>query len=346
MNQNFSQIEQRKNDHIDICLSEQINAQGITTGFEKYRFQHQPLPEVNYAEVDLSTSFLGSSIQAPFLVSSMTGGTEKAWEINKRLATIAEAKGWPMGLGSQRAALENESLQYSFRVREVAPTIPLIANLGAIQLNYGYTADHCRKAIDMVQANALVLHLNSLQEVFQPEGNVNFKNLLNKIEAVCRKLEVPVGVKEVGWGIHGEIVDKLMNCGIQFIDVAGAGGTSWSQVEKHRTSDPVVKQAAETFSNWGTPTADCIIDVKQRAPECTIVGSGGINNGLDAAKAIKLGADVVGMGKVLLSAAVHSEEQLLQAFERLELELKIAMFGTGVDRIERLKTDSVLVRLT
>lgn len=330
--------EKRKNEHIEICLNQDVNEKGITTGFERYRYSHQALPEVDFSEIDISTSFLGKRIQAPYLISSMTGGTTKSWNINKQLAEIAEEKGWAMGLGSLRAAIENPDLAYSFQMRKIAPTIPLLANLGAVQLNYGYDIDHCRRAVDLIAADGLVLHLNSMQEVFQPGGNTNFNNLLCKIEKICNKIEVPVGVKEVGWGISGDTASKLVEVGVHFIDVAGAGGTSWIQVEKLRTSDEILKKAAETFNDWGIPTADSIIDVKKQNLNCPLIGSGGIVNGLESAKAISLGADLAGVGKALLRAASGSQDELRSLFNLLEMELKVTMYGIGAKNIKALQS--------
>ncbi|WP_054950371.1 type 2 isopentenyl-diphosphate Delta-isomerase [Numidum massiliense] len=333
----------RKSEHIDICLHGDVRGQNVTTGFEKYRLRHTALPEIDFSEISLAGSFLGKRIKVPLVVSSMTGGTPEAAEINERLATVAEQRGWAMGLGSMRAALEEPELVATFQVRKQAPTIPIFANLGAVQLNYGYGLDHCRRAVQLVEADGLVLHLNSLQEVFQPEGNTNFKGLLSKIEQLCHTLDVPVGVKEVGWGIGGELAAALAARGVQFIDVAGAGGTSWSQVEKYRSRDPVRSLAAESFAGWGLPTATCIREVHTRVREVTVIGSGGIQNGVEAAKALALGADLVGVGRPLLAAAVHSRAALSRVCARIELELQTAMFGVGASDVQQLKTGNYLV---
>ncbi|MFN3929561.1 MAG: type 2 isopentenyl-diphosphate Delta-isomerase, partial [Thermoflexus sp.] len=224
-------ISQRKADHIRINLEEDVSFGQLTTGFERLRFVHRALPELDLQEVDLSTTFFGKTLKAPLLISSMTGGTEEAGRINRNLAEAAQARGIAMGLGSMRAALERPELLPTFQVRRYAPDILLFANLGAVQLNYGYTVDHCRRAVELVKADALILHLNPLQEALQPEGDTNFAGLLRKIEAVCKALPVPVVVKEVGWGISEEVARLLADAGVAAIDVAGAGGTSWSQVE-------------------------------------------------------------------------------------------------------------------
>jgi isopentenyl-diphosphate delta-isomerase len=335
--------ERRKAEHIRICLEEQVSGKGVTTGFEQYRFLHQALPELDFAEIDLSSQFLRKRLRAPFVISSMTGGTEEALRINRHLAGAAERRGWAMGVGSVRAALEKPELTATFRLREAAPTIPLFANLGAVQLNYGYGADECRRAVDMLEADGLVLHLNALQEVFQPEGNTNFRGLLRRIEQVCVTLTVPVGVKEVGWGVDGATARRLLDAGVSFIDVAGAGGTSWSEVEKHRTADPLRRQAAAAFADWGVPTAACVRDVRRLAPDALVIASGGLATGVDAAKAIALGADLAGFGRGLLAAAVDGEASVEQALARVEFELRAAMFGIGARTLADLRGTPALV---
>ncbi|MEF2968227.1 type 2 isopentenyl-diphosphate Delta-isomerase [Paenibacillus sp. M1] len=335
---------ERKTQHIRLCLEEQVGSEGITTGFEKYRFRHNALPELDFEEISLKTTFLGAPVRTPLLVSSMTGGSELAGRINERLAEAAERRGWAMGVGSVRAAVERGELAPTFAVRRKAPTIPIIANIGAVQLNYGFGAEQCRRAVDIAGADMLVLHLNSLQEVFQPEGNTAFGGLLARIEELCRTLPVPVGVKEVGWGIDGAAAKRLREAGVAFIDVAGAGGTSWSQVEKFRSSDPVRRAAAESFADWGIPTAECIREVRAAAPEAALIGSGGLNTGVDAAKALALGADLAGFGRALLEPAVNSEERLDALLERIELELRTAMFGIGAGTVAALRGTPRLVR--
>lgn len=329
----------RKAKHIEICLQEDVQGKRITNGLEAYRFRHAALPEIDFESISTETALLGKRLKAPFLVSSMTGGTERAESVNRRLAIAAQEHGWAMGLGSLRAAVEHTELAGSFQVRRYAPDILLIANLGAVQLNYGFGVEQCRRAVEMVEADALVLHLNSLQEIFQPEGNTNFSGLLRKIEELCKGLNVPVGLKEVGWGIDGDTAARLVNAGAAFIDVAGAGGTSWSEVEKHRIQDESMRQAAETFAEWGTPTAECVLDVRAKLPQadCALIASGGIHNGLEAAKAIALGADVAGFGRSLLQSAVDSYDSVDKLFRKLNFELRAAMFGTGSRTVAELK---------
>lgn len=338
-------IHKRKSEHIQITLDEQVTGNSITTGFENVHFIHNALPEIDFKDISLQTNFLSHLCETPFLISSMTGGAASAETINRHLAEAAEEKGWMLALGSTRALIESEDFHSSFQLRKFAPSIPIVANLGAVQLNYGFGLEACQKIIEITEANMLVLHLNSIQEVIQPAGNTNFKGLLNKIEQLCRTLPIPIGVKEVGWGIDGQTAKALSEVGIQFIDLAGAGGTSWSQVEKFRSTSEVKRKAAEAFSEWGIPTVDCIQSVRQSLPGIPLVASGGIHNGVEAAKSIALGADLVGFGRSLLKEATESTEAVLTLMETRELELRMAMFGIGAGNIQALKeTDRLLVK--
>lgn len=330
-------INKRKTEHIRHCLTDNVEGVNKSTGLEGISFIHNALPEINFADIQLDTSFLNKPIKAPFLVSSMTGGSELATKINQNLAIAAEEKGWAIGLGSTRALLESDAHKDSFLIRKKAPTVPLIANIGAVQLNYGYGAEECQRIVDLTGADSIVLHLNPLQEAVQDEGDLNFENLFPKIEKVCREVTVPIGAKEVGFGIDGTVAKKLHDAGISYIDVAGAGGTSWSQVEKLRSKDPLKKAAAESFNNWGIPTKDCIVSVRSALGQVPIVSSGGMKTGVDAAKALTIGADVVGFARTLLQAATESEGAVLQTMDQIELEMKMTMFGIGAKTINDLK---------
>ncbi|WP_456276574.1 type 2 isopentenyl-diphosphate Delta-isomerase [Bacillus sp. AK128] len=338
-------VNKRKADHIQICLNDDVKGRGITTGFEQFSFIHQALPEVDFTEINVETSFLEKKVATPFLISSMTGGTEKAMTINQNLAIAAEEKGWSFGVGSGRAAIEDPERAYTFRIRKYAPSIPIIANVGAVQLNYGFGVDECKKIVDLVEADALVLHLNSLQELIQPEGNTNFRGLFQKIEELCQSFHLPIGVKEVGWGINGKLAHQLFDIGISFIDVAGAGGTSWSQVEKFRSTDPLKRAVADAISGFGIPTSECLLDIKQHEHTGTIIASGGLTNGVEAAKAIALGADLAGFGRSILAEAVTSERALIERFTQTEYELKAAMFSIGASSINELKNTSSIKRM-
>lgn len=330
-----TQISSRKSDHIRINLEEDVSS-GLTTGLERYRFNHQALPELNLEEVDLGLNIFGRHLNAPILISSMTGGTEEAARINATLAEAAQFTGVAMGLGSQRAAIEHPELVHTFQVRRRAPDILLFANLGAIQLNYKYGVDQCRQAVDMIEADALILHLNALQEAVQPEGDTRFAGLLSKIESVCRSLRVPVIVKEVGWGISEQAASQLAGAGVAAIDVAGAGGTSWTQVEKHRSKNESQARLAAAFIEWGNPTAESILNVSQAAPEVMIFASGGLRTGLDIAKCIALGARLGGMAGPFLKAAVRSLEETILTIHELRREIQVCMFAAGAGNLEAL----------
>ncbi len=336
-------IEERKADHIKINLEKDVRS-ALTTGLEKYRFVHEALPEINLGEVDTSLTLFGKRLNAPILISSMTGGTPQAGTLNRRLAEAAQATRTAMGVGSQRAALENVSQARTFQVRKYAPDILLFANLGAVQLNYGYAIDHCRRAVDMIEADALYLHLNPLQEAVQAGGDTNFKGLANKIEEICRKLEVPIIAKEVGWGISQRTAKLLANCGVKAIDVAGAGGTSWSQVEMHRAPDEFTRELAATFVGWGIPTAEAILNVRKAAPKMAIFASGGLKDGLDIAKCIALGATLGGMAGNFLKAAAVSSEKAVEMIKLTKRQIQVTMFACGVEKLESLNIGKLVER--
>lgn len=328
-------ITQRKDDHIKINLERDVRS-ARTTGLENLHFIHEALPELDLDEVDTRLSLFGRPLQAPILVSSMTGGTKDAGSINMRLAEAAEECGLAMGVGSQRAALEHPEQADSFRVRKVAPNILLFANLGAVQLNYGYGLEQCQRAVEMIEADALYLHLNPLQEAVQHGGDVNWKGLAKKIEQVCRKLPVPVIAKEVGWGISAKTAKILAECGVSAIDVAGAGGTSWSQVEMHRAPDEFLRNLAATFVGWGIPTAESIRQVRQAAPEMTVFASGGLKDGLDIAKCLALGATLGGMAGQFLKAAAVSTENAIEMMKLTQRQIQVAMFCAGAGKLVEL----------
>jgi isopentenyl-diphosphate delta-isomerase len=327
----------RKMEHLGICLEQDVRPQKPGTWLDRYRFVHQALPEVNLEQIDLSSHFLGKNLRAPLLVSSMTGGAPPARAINRRLAAAAEELGIGMAVGSQRAAIEEPRLADTFSVRDIAPSVLLLANLGAVQLAMSYTVDHCLKAVEMIGADALILHLNPLQEALQPGGDTAFGGLLRRIEAVCRALSVPVVVKEVGCGLSGEVARQLSEAGVSALDVAGAGGTSWSEVERYRTSDPIWQRVAAQFAGWGIPTAQSLRFVRKSVPGMPLVASGGITNGIDVAKCIALGADIAGMAWPLLRPALRSSEDIIQELQVVIQTLRVAMFCVGAPDLQTLK---------
>jgi isopentenyl-diphosphate Delta-isomerase len=325
----FKETQNRKADHLRVCLEEDVQSREITTGLEKYRFTHCCLPELDIDEIDLSTTFLGKSLGAPILISSMTGGTDLAKTINYRLAAIAQQYRLAMGVGSQRVAIENPAVADSFSIRELAPDALLFANIGAVQLNYRYGMDECLKAVDILEADALILHLNVLQEAVQTRGDQKFRGLIDKIAALCEQLPVPVIAKEVGNGISAPMAKKLLEAGVSVIDVAGAGGTSWAKVESERAKDIRQRRLGITFSDWGIPTAECITQIRAKFPTVPLIASGGLRTGLDIAKAIALGADLAGLAVPFLKAADDSEAALHELVEILQAEMTTAMFCSG-----------------
>ncbi len=331
-----TQVVTRKADHIKINLEQDVRS-SLSTGLEYYRLVHEALPELDLAHVSTALTLFHKPLSAPILISSMTGGAAEAGPINQILAEAAQATGIAMGVGSQRAALEYPEQEASFRiVRKSAPGILLFANIGAVQLNYGYGVDQCRRAVDMIEADALYLHLNALQEAVQPEGDTNFKGLARKIEEVCQHVGVPVIAKEVGWGFSEKTARQLRDCGIAGIDVAGAGGTSWSQVEMHRASTEFQARLAATFVGWGIPTAEAILNVKKVDPSLIIFASGGLKDGLDITKCLALGARLGGMAGPFLKAAAVSLEKTIEMIELTRKQIQVSMFCAGAGSLEML----------
>lgn len=321
----------RKAEHLELALDERMQAK--RSYFDDFHFDHVALPEIDYDAIDTHISFLGKVLAAPLLISSMTGGTAAATTVNRHLAKAAETAAVALGVGSQRKALEDPDQERTFQIREVAPSIPLLANLGAVQLNYGVGIQGCRRVIKMIDADALIFHLNPLQEAIQPEGQRNFSELLPKLKTVLEAIETPIIVKEIGCGISGVVAEKLASIGIRIIDVAGIGGTSWARIEGKRAGDLAL---GDLFAEWGLPTPEAVRQVRA-VPGLTIIGSGGIRNGLDAAKAIALGADLVGMAASFLPPALTSAEAVVSRINRFVRELKTVMFCVGAPTIDALK---------
>lgn len=329
--------ENRKADHIRINLEQDVQFPRLSTGLENYRFMHQALPEINLVEVDTSVKLFGKVLAVPIIISSMTGGTDIALRINRNLAEAAQTNGVAMGLGSQRAGIENPELAYSYQVRKVAPDILLFANLGAVQLNYKYGTKQCQQAVDMIEADALILHFNVLQEAVQPEGDTNFAGLLAKVEQVCKSTPVPVIAKEVGWGFSEQNARDLANAGVAAIDVAGAGGTSWSEVEYYRAPTAFHARVARSFADWGIPTADAIQYAVKGAPGLKVIASGGLRDGIDIAKCIALGAVAGGLAGPFLKAADLSVEAADLLIRELTAQVRIAMLCSGARNIAELQ---------
>jgi isopentenyl-diphosphate delta-isomerase len=337
-----SEIENRKSEHLRVCIEEDVEFQQLTNGLEKYRFTHCCLPELDRSDIELGTTFLGKSLKAPILISSMTGGTELAHLVNTRLATVAQRYGLAMGVGSQRIALEQPELAPTFAVRSLAPDILLLANLGAVQLNYGCGLEDCLKLVELLEADALILHLNPLQEWVQSGGDSNFKGLLAKIQQICAQLPVPVIAKEVGNGISAVMAKQLIEAGVAAIDVAGAGGTSWAKVESQRAKDNRQRHLGQVFADWGLPTAECITTIRSMNSTIPLIASGGLKNGLDLAKSIALGADLGGLARPFLVAAIESEAAVDELVKFLIAELEIVLFCTGNPNLSALKNSGAL----
>lgn len=336
----LSNIGNRKNNHLEINIHQDVKSSN-TTGLEKFRLIHSALPEIDLADVDASVNLFGRRLSYPLQISSMTGGTKRALKINRILAGAAETHGIAIGVGSQRIGIEDRSKMDSFRVREFAPNALIFANLGTVQLNYGFTSAKYNLAVEAIEADALIMHLNPLQEALMDNGNTNFSKLLKKIEDICKKSSVPVIVKEVGWGINCIVAKKLYDAGVSAIDVAGAGGTSWSEVEKIRAEDTIRKKVAEGFKGWGIPTADAIADIRKLEKNKLLFASGGILNGIDIIKCIALGADLCGIARPLLLRAVESEQSLNEYLSVVTRQIKVTMFAIGAQNISEISEDKI-----
>ncbi|PZO04881.1 MAG: type 2 isopentenyl-diphosphate Delta-isomerase [Alphaproteobacteria bacterium] len=330
-------IRDRKDQHLDVVLAGG-GRHARDAGFDSIRFVHEALPDVDHDKIDLSVDFLGRRLKAPLLVSSMTGGPARAEAINTHLAEAAQALGIALAVGSQRGALETGGkggLTQTLRNR--APDTPILANIGAAQLTRGFGVDEARRAVDMIGADALIVHLNPLQEACQPEGDRNWWGTGAALEALIRNLDLPVVVKETGAGISVSTARRLVDMGAAAIDVAGAGGANWGLIEGERATDPADKAHALAFADWGIPTPRAIMAIRLECPDATIIGSGGVRNGVDVAKAIRLGANVVGQAAGVLEAATLSTDAVLSHFQVMIRQLRTACFCTGSANLADLR---------
>ena len=338
MDDQVTKISARKDEHLRICLEEEVES-GVPTGFDDVHLQVLTLPELDFDSIDSSTVVFGKKLDAPLLISSMTGGSGKTRHFNQLLARAANEFHIAMGVGSQRAALVHDGLEDTFAVaRKEAPNALLFANLGVAQLNEGFGLDECQRAVDMLEADGIFIHLNALQEALQPEGNRNFSGLLKKIENIAKALPVPVIAKEVGCGIDPQTARLLVEAGISGIDVAGVGGTSWAAVEMYRQTDLVRKALCQRFIDWGIPTAQALQGIADLPAGVLKISSGGLRSGLDAAKSISMGADLAGFARKLIVAAHNGTEALNEAIRLIMLELKVTMFLSGAKDLETLRT--------
>jgi isopentenyl-diphosphate Delta-isomerase len=340
-------IKQRKKDGLDIPLNKNVQAKTTSNYLEYVKFIHNALPEINFEDIDTSTTFLNHKFRAPIIIDSMTGGTPEATKINGMLGELAENYGFAMGLGSQRAGLKSEELAETYSIaRKNAPNAFLIANIGAAQLTKDLTIEDVKKIIEMVQANALVIHLNPLQELIQPEGEPKYQGVLDKISYLATRLDgIPIIVKEVGSGISREVAVNLEIAGISAINVAGSGGTSWAAVEKLRAetvNDELKIHLGELFWDWGIPTAASLIEVR-KAVNIPVVASGGLRNGIEFAKCIALGADMCAMAYPFLREASESKNSLFRFADVILAELKSTMFLVGSQNIKALKNSRYIL---
>ncbi len=335
----------RKNQHIAICADQDVETSDRYTGFSDYHFLPQALPELNLQDVQTKTSFLGREFAAPMLITGMTGGIERGAEINRRLALAAQNAGIPMGVGSQRIALDDPNLAAIFAVKQYAPKVFLIGNIGAAQLVNGLSIADCQRALDMIDADALAVHVNVLQESVQVEGDHQFHGLLKKLATLKRNLAVPMIVKEVGGGIDPVTAKRLDEIGIDAIDTGGRGGTSWGFIEGKRSNSRLTQHAADTFRDWGIPTAYALRALHQQSTKAALIATGGIRSGLDIAKAIALGASMTGIGLPLFRAALleveHAVDDLLATYLH---ELKITMLCTGAKTLTDLREQNKICR--
>jgi isopentenyl-diphosphate Delta-isomerase len=332
----------RKEDHIRICLGNQAQARNATSGFEDIRLVHRALPEVNKTKINLSTTFLGKKFSAPIIVGAMTGGTEQATQINSSIAQAVENLGLGMGVGSQRAAIEDQKLEETYAItRKMAPNAFLIANIGGVQLVHGYGLKEVKKVVEMIDADAVAVHLNALQEAVQPEGQTNFKGVLAKIAEVAGALDTPMIVKETGAGISAEDAKALEDAGVKAIDVGGVGGTSFAAVEYHRT---IAKQnlCGEPFWDWGIPTAISLIETEQTV-KLPVIASGGLRSGTDVAKALALNATLASISQPILQTAIKSTKETEAKLSCLIEELRNALFLVGAEKITDLAKTPVVI---
>ncbi|WP_462402482.1 type 2 isopentenyl-diphosphate Delta-isomerase [Pseudomonas sp. Marseille-QA0332] len=336
-------LSRRKDEHLDIVMDPRKATSQADAGWSAIRFEHCALPELDLRSIDLSTSLLGIALDAPLLISSMTGGARRAAHINRHLAEAAQALGIAMGVGSQRVSLTSAHDHGLTReLRQLAPRIPLLANLGAAQLLEAGGQVLAQRAVDMLEANGLIIHLNPLQEAVQPEGDRNWRGVLAQIEQLATQLPVPVIAKEVGGGISAPVARRLVDAGVKVIDVAGAGGTSWAAVEAERAGSAAGRAVAQAFAGWGIPTATCLSQVRATLPTTPLIASGGIVDGIDVAKALRLGADVAGQAAGVLAAATRSTEAVVTHFQVIIEQLRIACFCTGSANLAALRQARLL----
>jgi len=342
----------RKKEHIELCLTDEVAFKEKKNGFDNYEFLHYAITGVELSEISFSTKLFNKKIDYPFLISCMTGGTSEAENINAQLAIAADELNIPLGIGSQRQALGNEIYHQTYKIiREKAPKIPILGNIGAAQLVMMKSADPIQFLVDLIEADAMVIHVNPLQELLQKDGEPNFKGLLSSLKKINKQINVPVIIKEVGSGISDKAAEKLLDTGVKGIDVAGAGGTSWAGVEilrnKHgnqnvRLGEP---SARGEFWDWGLPTSYCLKKIfpLKKKYNFTLIGSGGIYNAFDMAKAYALGADITASARIILQTLDKSGvEGVKQLIEGWFDTIRKILFLTGSKKISDLKKNKLI----
>ncbi len=336
------EIGKRKAEHIRICLEQKAQAKKATAGFEDIQFIHRTLPEIDKEKIDITTTFLGKKLQAPLIVGAMTGGTDQAIQINATIAEAVEKLGLGMGVGSQRAAIEDPNLAKTYAVaRQKAPNAFLIANIGAVQLTHGYDLKEVKRIVEMIDADAVAIHLNALQEAVQPEGQTNFKGVLAKIREIAGKLDKPVIVKETGAGISAEDAKALEAAGIKAIDVGGVGGTSFAAVEYYRSTGEA-NSLGEVFWDWGIPTAISLVETANSV-KLPVIASGGVRTGLDMAKSLALDASLASVSQPVLQAAAKNCKETEVLLSCLIEELRTAMFLVGAEKLADLSKIPIVI---
>jgi len=342
MPEHFQQFEQRKQDHISLALM-QTNQSSELNVLDEVQLEHEALPDLDFNKISLKATRFNEEVKTPFIVSSMTAGHQNANQINRNLIQACYEKGWAMGVGSQRRELTDKQAAFEWQpLRRDFPKVSLFSNIGIAQLITSSLSD-IQRLIDAIEADAIIIHLNALQECIQPEGTPQFKGGLQALEQLTQQIEIPVIVKETGCGFSAKTIQRLINTGISAVDISGVGGTHWGRIEGHRAvNDNKREQTAITFANWGINTVTSLIKAMELSPDFELWGSGGVRNGLDAAKLIALGASTIGFAKPMLEAALKSNKHVVQLMTTIEYELKTAMFCTGSAGLGDLKNKAYL----
>lgn len=336
---NTMSISQRKKDHIEICKDQSVETS--RSCFSDYHYAHNALPEIAFRDISTELSFFGYDISMPLMISSMTGGSTDAVTINKNLAIAASKMNIPLALGSQRIMIEDKKSWPTFDIKEYTENIPVFGNFGAVNIVRDIPIVSAKEALDFIGADGVFLHLNSMQEVVQEGGDVDFSGVLKNIVKFQNEIDIPVIVKEVGFGINGEVARRLKEAGIEYVDVAGKGGTSWTYVESQRSQNAHMKNLGELFANWGNDTCECLIECS-KIDDLTVISSGGVRTGIDIAKSISLGATIASMARPFLLTACISDEVVIDFIKKTNHELKVTMFGVGAQSLEDLSKTELL----